>query len=90
MIDTASLQNIKTIPIKGGIHDLNLTPDGKYVVAGASRGAKAGRRTLMYVIDTKTNEIAWTLANESGPLSDGDIEESRRLYRQDIRSNGGA
>src|ERR1700681_18311 len=35
VIDTASLQNIKTIPLKGGIHDLNVTPDGKFVVAGA-------------------------------------------------------
>src|SRR2546428_14167155 len=30
IIDTASLQNVKTIPIRGGVHDLNVTPDGKY------------------------------------------------------------
>jgi hypothetical protein len=40
VIDAASLQNIKTIRIKGGIHDLNVTPDGKHVVAGSARGAK--------------------------------------------------
>src|SRR6266852_9085235 len=58
VIDTASLQNVKTIAIKGGIHDLNVTPDGKYVLAGASRGAKPAANA-MFVIDTKTNEVAW-------------------------------
>src|SRR5215471_313012 len=37
VVDTASFEKIKTIPIPGGIHDLYLTPDGKYVVAGANR-----------------------------------------------------
>src|ERR1700719_4255021 len=46
VIDTASLQNVKTIPIKGGIHDLNVTPDGKYVIAGAERGAKPPAKLL--------------------------------------------
>lgn len=66
VIDTASLQNIKTIPIKGGIHDLNVTPDGKFVVAGASRGAKPAANA-MYVIDTQTNDIAWTLPMSPSP-----------------------
>ena len=66
VIDTASLQNVKTIPIKGGIHDLNVTPDGKYVIAGASRGAKPPANA-MYVIDTRTNEIAWTLPMSPAP-----------------------
>src|SRR6266481_3610554 len=56
VIDTASLQNVKTIPLKGGIHDLNVTPDGKYVLAGAS-SAKPPANS-MFVIDTRTNEVA--------------------------------
>src|SRR5947208_2171629 len=36
VIDTVSLANVKTIAIRGGIHDLNVTPDGKYVIAGSS------------------------------------------------------
>ena len=60
VIDTASLQNVKTIPIRGGIHDLNVTPDGKYVIAGAERGAKPPAN-MMDVIDTRSNEIAWSL-----------------------------
>src|SRR5438094_6199121 len=38
VIDATSLALVKTIPLKGGIHDLNVTPDGKYVIAGSSRG----------------------------------------------------
>src|SRR6266699_4183807 len=37
VIDTGTLQDVKTIPLKGGIHDLYVTPDGKYVVGGAAR-----------------------------------------------------
>src|SRR3984893_18003828 len=66
VIDTVSLANIKTIPIKGGIHDLNVTPDGKYVIAGASRGAKPPAN-MMNVIDTRTNEIAWKLLMSPAP-----------------------
>ncbi len=67
VIDTASLEKIKTIPIPGGIHDIYVTPDGKYAVAGANRNqvpaCKCGvsaPTNLGYVIDTQTNEIAWT------------------------------
>ena len=66
VIDTASLQNVKTVPLKGGIHDLNVTPDGKYVIAGASRGAKPPANS-MFVIDTRTNEVAWTLPMSPSP-----------------------
>ncbi len=66
VIDTVSLQNVKTIPIRGGIHDLNVTPDGKYVIAGAERGAKPPAN-MMYVIDTRTNEIAWSLLMTPAP-----------------------
>src|ERR1700693_6139433 len=51
-------------PIKaaasGGIHDLNVTPDGKYLIAGASRGAKPPTN-VMNVIDTRTNEVVRTV-----------------------------
>jgi YVTN family beta-propeller protein len=66
VIDTVSLQNVKTIPMRGGVHDLNVTPDGKYVIAGTSRGAKPPAN-LMNVIDTRTNEIAWKLLMSPAP-----------------------
>jgi YVTN family beta-propeller protein len=66
IIDTASLTNVKTIPLRGGIHDLNVTPDGKYVIAGSSRGAKPPAN-LMNVIDTGTKDVAWRLVMNPAP-----------------------
>jgi YVTN family beta-propeller protein len=66
VIDTASLANVKTIPMRGGVHDLNVTPDGKYVIVGNSRGAKPPAN-VMTVVDTRTNEIAWTLPMSPSP-----------------------
>jgi YVTN family beta-propeller protein len=66
VIDTGSLQDIKAISIKGGIHDLYVTPDGKYVVGGVSRSA-GSEGNLMSVVDTRTNEVAWTLAMKPSP-----------------------
>src|SRR5215470_11473676 len=66
IIDTVALENVKTISLKGGIHDLNVTPDGKYVLAGASRGAKPPANS-MFVIDTQTKEVAWTLPMSPSP-----------------------
>src|SRR6516225_11107372 len=67
IIDVASLEKIKTISIPGGIHDMYITPDGKYVIAGANRNqvpaCKCGvsaPTNLGSVIDAQTNEIAWT------------------------------
>ena len=64
VIDTSTLQLVKTIPIKGGIHDLNVTPDGKYVVAGVTRDIALN---MMHVIDTRTNEVAWSLPMKPSP-----------------------
>src|SRR5450432_1699562 len=66
VIDTVSLANVKTILMRGGVHDLNVTPDGKFVIAGSSRGAKPPAN-LMNVIDTKTNEVAWSLVMNPAP-----------------------
>ena len=58
MIDTATLEKVKSIPTKGGIHNVYVTPDGKHVIAGSI----AGR--VMTVIDQKTDEALWTLFAE--------------------------
>jgi YVTN family beta-propeller protein len=78
VIDTTSLERVKSIPTKGGIHDIYLTPDGKYVVAGSVSGK------LVTVIDVQTEQPVWelnfdkgvrTMAFESGP--DG---STRRIF----------
>ena len=55
VIDTNSLTDIKTLKTKGPIHNPYVTPDGKYVVAGSIRGQSVN------VIDTQTDQTAWTL-----------------------------
>jgi len=60
VIDTASLTDIKTVQTKGPIHNPYVTPDGKYVVAGSIPGKSVN------VIDTKTEEPAWTLEMDLG------------------------
>ena len=66
VIDTSSLQDVKAIAIRGGIHDLYVTPDGKYAVGGVSRSA-VPVGNMMSVVDTRTNEVAWTLSMKPSP-----------------------
>jgi YVTN family beta-propeller protein len=99
VIDTASLEKIKSISIPGGIHDLYITPDGKYVVAGANRNevpaCKCGvsaPTNLGSVIDTQTDEIAWTFSMNpaASPMAiskkpDGSTD---KIYAQNGGDNG--
>jgi YVTN family beta-propeller protein len=85
VIDTVSMEKVKTIALKGGIHDLNVTPDGKYLIAGSSRGAKPPSN-MMDVIDTKTQEIAWSLLMNPAPspmaISKNPDGSTRTIYAQ--------
>jgi YVTN family beta-propeller protein len=60
VVDTLSLQNVKSIPIKGAVHNTYVTPDGRYVVAGSIAG-----KTLT-VIDVRTEQPAWVLELDLG------------------------
>jgi YVTN family beta-propeller protein len=60
VIDTTSLERVKSIPTKGGFHDIYLTPDGKYLVAG-SVSAK-----LLTVFDAQTEQPVWELNFDAG------------------------
>jgi len=91
VIDTVSMEKVKTIALKGGIHDLNVTPDGKYLIAGSSRGAKPPSN-MMDVIDTKTQEIAWSLLMNPAPspmaISKNPDGSTRTIYAQLGGMNG--
>jgi YVTN family beta-propeller protein len=60
VIDTVSLQRLKTIQTRGGVHNTFATPDGAYIVAGSI----AGRN--LTVIDTRDDEPAWSLFFNNG------------------------
>jgi len=91
IIDTASLTNAKTIAIRGGIHDLNVTPDGKFVIAGTSRGARPPANNMI-VVDTGTKEIAWRLLMNPAPspmaISKNPDGSTKMIYAQMGGMNG--
>ena len=55
VIDTTTMMNLKTLPTQGSIHNVYVTPDGKYVVAGSIAGKTVN------VFDAKTDERVWVL-----------------------------
>lgn len=87
IIDASSLQLIKSIRTKReGLHDIVLTRDGKYAVAGAPEGNQ------ITVYDLKTDQLAWEkdfdmgimpLALDSAP--DG---SAKRIFVQLRKLNG--
>ena len=60
VIDTASAENVKTIPTRGGVHNTFVTPDGRHVVAGSIVGRN------LTVIDSKTEEPLWSVFFNDG------------------------
>jgi YVTN family beta-propeller protein len=91
VIDTAKLEKVKTIALRGGIHDLNVTPDGKFVIAGSSRGARPPAN-LMNVIDTRSNEVAWSFVMNPAPspmaISKNPDGSTKWIFAQDGGANG--
>ena len=55
VIDTVAGTNLKTLKTEGSIHNVYVTPDGKYIVAGSIAGKS------MNVFDAKTDERVWVL-----------------------------
>src|SRR5947209_4035866 len=86
IIDTASLEKVKSIPVKSGLHDIAVTADSKYAAAGSPPGH------LLIVFDLKSTEIAWHVQYDEGiqPLT---IESNpdgsgRRIFAQLGHTNG--
>jgi YVTN family beta-propeller protein len=86
VIDTATLANVKSVPVTGAVHNVYVTPDGKFAVSGSVASS------VISVIDTRTDEVAWTLKETSGirPITfetnpDG---STRRMFVQLSNYNG--
>lgn len=60
VIDTATFTNVKTVPVDGSVHNVYVTPDGKFAVSGSVATG------VISVVDTTTDEVAWTLKMSSG------------------------
>ena len=53
VIDTASQKRTNSIPVDGSVHNVFVTPDGKYAVSGSIENKSAS------VIDLATDKMAW-------------------------------
>jgi YVTN family beta-propeller protein len=86
VIDAATLTRTKSIPVKGRLHNIYVTPDGKYLITG-SIAAK-----LITVIDLEHELPVWELAFDLGvrPMTieaapDG---STKRIFVQLSDTNG--
>ena len=53
VIDTTSLRRVKSIPVDGSVHNVFVTPDGRYAISGSIENKAAT------VIDLATEHAAW-------------------------------
>ncbi len=60
IVDTRAMKLAKTIPLQGRMHNVYVTPDGKYAVAGSVR------HKFMSVLDLATDQVAWQLKFDAG------------------------
>ncbi len=60
VIEVATLTRVKSVPVEGSVHNVYVTPDGKFAVSG-SVGAR-----VISVIDTRTDTVAWQVKLDAG------------------------
>ncbi len=85
VIDTVSLTRVKSISVDS-VHNVYVTPDGKYAVSGSLEGQSAT------VVDLQTDQIAWKL-NFDHPVRPMTFEvnpdgSTRRIFVQLSNFNG--
>ena len=93
VIDLDSHKVVKTIPVLHGVHNVYVTADNKYVIAGLGATPATRDEPTIQVIDAATDEVAWgipldghrvrPMAIESNP--DGSPD---RVFAQATRLNG--
>ena len=84
------MEKVKTIPMKGGVHNTYVTPDGRFIVAGSVVGK------ILTVIDRKTEQPVWELRFDNGvrPIAfetnaDGSTKTDVRAAFERARIRGG-
>jgi YVTN family beta-propeller protein len=60
IIDAESLTNVKTIPVKGPIHNVYVSPEGSQLFAGSIQSH------TINVIDLTREAVSWTLTLDAG------------------------
>lgn len=60
VVDAATLTRTKSIPVRGRLHNIYVTPDGKFLIAGSIP------KKLLTVIDLSTDTVAWEYLFDKG------------------------
>ena len=60
LVDAATLTRTKSIPVRGRLHNIYVTPDGKYLITGSIP------KKLLTVIDLTTDTVAWEYLFDKG------------------------
>jgi YVTN family beta-propeller protein len=60
VVDAATLTRTKTIPVRGRLHNIYVTPDGKFLIAGSIP------KKLLTVVDLTTDGVAWEYLFDKG------------------------
>jgi len=86
VVDTSSLTLAKTLAIQRTIHNIYVTPDGRFAVAGSVESKSAS------VIDLQTEQLAWEVKFDNGvrPMAfDTNLDgTTRRIFVQLSNLNG--
>jgi YVTN family beta-propeller protein len=86
IIDTKTLTRTKSIPVHGRLHNVYVTPDGKYAITGSIKNK------MLTVIDLATEEPVWELAFEAGvrpmTIEAGADGSTKRIFAQLSELNG--
>ena len=60
VIDAVAMTNAKSVKVDGAVHNVYVTPDGKFAVSGSVATG------VISVIDTTTDTLAWSFKETSG------------------------
>ena len=86
IVDAKTLTLKKTLPVHGRLHNIYVTPDGKYAVMGSIPNK------LITVVDLATEEIAWELKLDLGvrpmTIEANDDGSTKRIFAQLSDFNG--
>ena len=93
VIDLDSHTVVKTIPVLHGVHNVYVTKDDKYVIAGLGATPATRDEHTIQVIDPNTDEVAWGIALDGHRVRPMAIESHpdgspNRVFAQATRLNG--
>ena len=93
VIDLDSHKVVKTIPVLHGVHNVYVTKDDQYVIAGLGATPATRDEHTIQVIDPNTDEVAWGIALDGHRVRPMAIESHpdgspNRVFAQATRLNG--